>query len=90
MRALVSLLLVLLVCLANPGCVDVQARNNELMQSWMGCQESQLIAAWGPPPNVRDDGKGGHVLVYGNFNGAYRMFYVDSSGVIYSWRWRGL
>lgn len=77
-------------CLLNTGCISqIIEQNNAIMQSWVGERESKLIAEWGPPPAVRDDGQGGRVLVYGNFNGAYRMFYVNSNGVIYSWRWQG-
>lgn len=83
MKYVFPLVLVSLSCLT--GCLNTE----EAMNSWLGQSEASLIAQWGPPPFVRDDGQGGHVLVYGNFNGAYRMFYVNSSGTVYSWRSRG-
>jgi hypothetical protein len=89
MKAAAIALFVSLACL-NTGCISqITENNNAIMQSWVGQSEAKLIAEWGPPPAVRDDGQGGRVLVYGNFNGAYRMFYVNSGGTVYSWRWQG-
>jgi hypothetical protein len=85
-----AIALLAFLCLLNTGCISqIIEQNNAIMQSWVGQRESKLIAEWGPPPAVRDDGQGGRVLVYGNFNGAYRMFYVNSNGVIYYGRWQG-
>ena len=103
-----------------------------MMESWSGHHYSELMASWGPPQQVFDDGNGGRVLVwtanrsfqvapatnttmttgqallYGNqiFGSsqsyttyqpaqavtwtAYRMFWVNSSGHVYTWAWRGL
>ncbi len=107
------------------------AHVDETMRSWEGHQFSDLVASWGPPQQVFDDGSGGKILVYagkrrwtspgqatttttGSVYGyggianlsaystttyrppeqygytAYRMFWVDRSGVIYRWAWKGL
>ncbi len=89
MRIFNSILL-LVVALTNVGCIGaITEENNAIMSSWEGMPEAKLIQEWGPPPYVRDDGQGGRVLIYGNFNAAYRMFYVNSAGYICSWRWGG-
>jgi len=83
----------------------------EVMESWVGQHESDLIASWGPPNKIMPDGKGGTVLDYshyrdfgyrgyidrfGNLYGyplgytADRYFYVDSNGIIYNFKWKGL
>lgn len=42
------------------GCAHI----NEVMQSWDGSHYSDLIASWGPPQQVFDDGQGGRILIY--------------------------
>ncbi len=37
---------------------------NKVMESWMGANVNDLIASWGPPQQVFDDGSGGKVLVW--------------------------
>jgi hypothetical protein len=79
------------LCFLNTGCFShIAAQNDAAMESWVGHSEGELIAAWGPPPFVRDDGRGGKVLVYGGIyqHQFQRMFYVNPSGIIYSWRWQ--
>jgi hypothetical protein len=34
------------------------------MESWVGHDQNDLIAAWGPPQQILDDGNGGKILVY--------------------------
>ena len=53
-------LLLLLAIAALAGCASI----NETMQSWMGRHQSDLIASWGPPQQVMDDGQGGKIFVY--------------------------
>ena len=36
----------------------------EIMQSWIGSHQSELIAKWGPPQETASDGKGGTILIY--------------------------
>lgn len=72
-----------------PGCSSSVSPLDELkvkMDSWLGLTEAQLIAQTGPPNFIRDDAQGGKVLIYGQAGNFCRMFYVNSAGSIYSWR----
>lgn len=57
----------LLFALALTGCVS---QMNETMKSWEGKHFSDLIACWGPPSHVLDDGQGGQIYCYQS-TGAY-------------------
>jgi hypothetical protein len=123
-RLLLWLISIALLC----GC----ASTNDIMKSWEGQHQSNLLAKWGPPSQTIADGSGGHVWIYtaqrqfqtapatatttmdttvqnyGNtsygygraittFNPAqtagwqaYRMFWINSDGVIYRWAWKGM
>lgn len=59
-RALICGFLVALV-LSSSGCAG---RLNKAMNSWMGSNVGDLIASWGPPQQVFDDGQGGQVLLW--------------------------
>jgi hypothetical protein len=50
-----------LLLAALTGCA---ARINRLMASWQGHNANQLIARWGPPTNVYDDGNGTRILTW--------------------------
>lgn len=86
-------------------------RRTEIMASWVGHHQSELIASWGPPNRIMPDGKGGTVLDYSHYKDlgqrgyidrrgniytyprgyqATRLFYVDSDGIIYNFKWKGL
>jgi hypothetical protein len=43
------------------GCVG---HINEVMNSWVNHHFSELIASWGPPAQVFDDGQGGRIFIY--------------------------
>jgi len=113
-REFLPIVLLFIIPLFFTGCATTI---NKTMDSWVGRHQSELIASWGPPNRVADDGKGGRILIYGSYvdlgqtpgrgdvdyfgNITYtapqqrgytrtRMFYVDSDGYIYSWRWQGL
>lgn len=60
MKRLLPLLLVL-SCTLLTGCAS---RINETMESWVGHHQSDLIASWGPPQQIMDDGSGGRILIY--------------------------
>lgn len=126
MKKLIGILAfsVLMMC----GCA---AHVTHIMNSWVGSSSSDLIAKWGPPSQVFNDGSGGTVMVwayqrsytvpgnattnttgsatlsgntvYGSSTSrttynpaqnygwtAYRMFWVNQSGIVYRWAWRGL
>jgi uncharacterized protein YcfL len=53
--------LVFLMLFALVGCA---ARMNRVMASWEGHNFNDLMASWGPPGQVFDDGSGGRVLVW--------------------------
>lgn len=58
----VTLLLITTLALAiSSGCA---ARINKVMASWERHHYSDLIASWGPPQQVFDDGAGGRILVW--------------------------
>ena len=40
------------------------AETKELMDSWLENHQSDLIASWGAPQQVMDDGLGGKVFIY--------------------------
>jgi len=46
------------------GCLHPIRNTNNMMQSWVGHHESELIQAWGPANSISPDGAGGHVLIY--------------------------
>jgi hypothetical protein len=43
------------------GCV---ARMDKVMSSWVGNSYGNVVAAWGPPDQILDDGASGKILVY--------------------------
>jgi len=57
----------------------------------------ELIVRWGPPnQDVISDGRGGHIYTW-SWGGerwysvtvkSYRIFWVDSNGIIYKWAWK--
>lgn len=68
------------------------------MDSWIGYTKKQLILKKGPPTSITSDGDKGEVLVYEDLrraviSGTYltvvhrTMFYVNSDGIIYHWRY---
>ena len=56
-----SILPILLGFLIFNGCA---ARLNKMMKSWVDHHYGDLIASWGPPQEVFDDGRGGRILIY--------------------------
>jgi len=119
----IRIFFLLLALISFGGCAEV----NKEMASWVGHDQNELIARWGPPQQVLDDGNGGKILVFtqtrsftspgtatttvnGSIYGsgynatanttyspptttsynAARMFWVNSSGIVYRWAWRGL
>src|SRR5262249_51272467 len=59
-RMVPTVVLVVALALAANGCVSI----NEVMASWEGDNVGNLIASWGPPQLVYDDGNGGKIFVY--------------------------
>ena len=46
------------------GCGLSGKRISETMESWKGHHVSDLIASWGPPQQIVDDGRGGSIYVW--------------------------
>lgn len=127
MRMRLAVVLVV-ACALSSGCAS---RISKAMESWVGSHVSDLVASWGPPQRVFDDGRGGQVFVYvrsrrfvtpgeatttmtgtaqtygattygsaqartvytpAQVHGydATRTFWIDASGRIYRWQWKGL
>jgi len=95
LKSLNILILALIICsLFFQGC----ASTREIMDSWIGHHQSDLIAQWGPPERTASDGKGGQTFLYERFistgygHGYIQsiMFYADENGYIYHWRTQGL
>jgi len=61
-RRLIAYVLVML--LFTSGCAS---KVNEVMQSWVGKHQSDLIQAWGPPQQTAGDGKDGTILIYSSY-----------------------
>ena len=57
-----KLLLLLFPVIFLSGCIT--AHINKVMKSWEGCHYGNLIAKWGPPQMVFDDGYDGRILIY--------------------------
>jgi len=75
--ALISVALIL------TGCATRRTRETEIMRSWIGYHQSELIAEWGPPTRIMPDGKGGTVLDYSYYKNLGGSGSITSVG-----RWR--
>ncbi len=53
---------ILLVALLVTGCASI----NESMRKWQGHHISEVMASWGPPSAVVDDGLGGKIYTWGS------------------------
>jgi hypothetical protein len=41
-----------------------QMEQERAMKSWLGHHKNKLIASWGPPTQMMDDGSGGNIYIY--------------------------
>lgn len=62
MKRITSACVIFLVLTFLAGCAA--ARITESMKSWEGHHFNELIASWGPPQQILDDGAGGRIFVY--------------------------
>jgi hypothetical protein len=60
---MLRILTILLVALSLTGCVTPEMMNQN-MNSWMGADANDLIAAWGPPSSTMSDGQGGQIFFF--------------------------
>lgn len=72
------LLLLFLTIILSFGCFTT--RINKVMQSWVGSHYGQLIALWGPPQMVFDDGYEGRILIYATS----RQFFSTGKSTTYT------
>jgi hypothetical protein len=61
MKRIFAIAAVVLLVIVFVGCA---ARINKAMDSWTGHNYNELIASWGPPSQVLDDGSGGKIMVW--------------------------
>lgn len=55
-----KLAIVALAVVLVSGCENI----SKTMQSWVGHNVNELIAAWGPPTEILSDDRGGSVFIY--------------------------
>ena len=56
---------------------------DEIMKSWIGYHQSELIASWGPPEKITIDGKGGSVLDYSHYKNQGSIAFRDPWGNVH-------
>lgn len=61
MNRLSTIVLLFTLSMGVSGCAG---RINSMMKTWENQHYSNLIASWGPPQQVFDDGAGGRILVW--------------------------
>ena len=92
MKLLFFKLGILLLVVLTFACSSV----NKQMQSAMGQPISTIIDNRGTPTRVIPDKRGGSVYIWekwvsvGEGYVRSRMFWADSNGIIYQYRWKGL
>jgi len=83
---LVFLTLLLTVALAigiRESRITKVKETDEIMKSWIGYHQSELIASWGPPEKITIDGKGGSVLDYSYHKDLGSTAYKDPWGNVH-------
>ena len=87
MKRTATLVATVLMVLGLMACASTQ----KIMDSWVGSTGAEFIegAGLGPPEEVRPDGRGGQILVWGSSPNAVTQVYVDANDKIYYWRTYG-
>jgi hypothetical protein len=83
------LALSVVVLLLNTGCVSL----SDVMSSWVGKSESELLSRWGAPDSSAQTGDGKRVLTwkniwsngYGNLYTCRKSFTIGSDGKVERW-----
>jgi hypothetical protein len=86
------------------GCTtskQIEAKETEALNSWIGSTKARLIQSWGAPTRTESDGQGGEILVYEDSRkianvvygtymektiSNYKEMFVNTNGKIYHWR----
>lgn len=63
--------LCVLGCASKPKDFKRAKAVDDVMDSWVGHHQTELIDLWGPPTKIRPDGKGGRILVYESLKGTW-------------------
>lgn len=87
-----------------PSQKVLDAKEDALFNKWLKHPRSQLVQTWGQPDSIRNDGKGGEILIYkegvdyksvmnSKYTGTQYSFrkemYVNADSLIYYWKaWR--
>lgn len=85
--------LLVMALLLNAGCVSL----SEVMQSWVGKSESELLSRWGAPDTSAQAGDGKRVLTwkniwndgYGNLYTCRKSFTIGTDGKVERWSYAG-
>jgi len=94
MQHRLRILLACIACTLSLSCASALQKN---MESWMGSQESQLLAAWGAPDTRVPLPDGGRVYTWldtwyqqnGQPANCRKTFTVDPRGVVVKWSYSG-
>lgn len=79
-KSTLTLLLPILLSVSLFGC---SYRMNQIMSSWEGNDVDDLIASWGPPTQVLDDGNGGKIFCYQQSGTVYMPGTTTTTGNAY-------
>lgn len=90
MRDRLGILIACVACTLSLSCASALQKN---MESWMGSQESQLLAAWGAPDTRVSLTEGGTVYTWidtwyqqnGQPASCRKTFTMDTRGVVVNW-----
>lgn len=87
-KYILAFVLILLVSCTNTA---------DIMNSWLGSDDTQLMSSWGAPTHVAEARSGGKIYTYrsqvfNSWSGAYqlrvRSFTVDKDGIITHVMWQ--
>ena len=87
--------ILLIICSFLFSCTS----QKKVMDSWIGRSQNDVILAWGSTPVINSDGAGGKIMIYSqpfpvHFSNQiirtykYTYFYIDSTNVVYKWKFR--
>ncbi len=83
-KKITRIFMFLLVPIILSGCMTTE-KMNQIMSSWVGSHIGDLIADWGPPAQVIDDGSGGKIYCYQYSSTVYMPGTTSTYGNAYSY-----
>jgi hypothetical protein len=84
MKNVIQVIMCTFFMLPLTGCMTT-TKMNQIMSSWEGHHVSDLIASWGPPAQVIDDGKGGKIYCYQYSSAIYMPGTTTTHGNAYTY-----